>query len=230
MWDRDIKAKILATFILDDIEGAIDGPELFSPEHALSLLHKEFPSLNDKELIEVLNLIIHVYNFKNSDSVSLVATLPSNYKIQALPTISAITELVEYAQEIIIITGYSISDYADDLLQKIIDKSKSGVMVKLFVNKFDPNESRIIHKLDVFKGRYLEIYRYNENDDALAALHAKVLMIDNHKSLITSANLSFHGLEKNIEIGCLIDSCSYSKKVHNLFSELIKTNKVKKVY
>ena len=230
MWNRDLKAQLACNYILDDVEEAIKDPQLFSPDHALSVLHELFPNLTETELIYLFNIIIHIYNSKNGDNTSLVATLPSNYNIQALPTISVITELIESAQEIIMITGYSISDYANDLLEKIINKSKSGVMVKLFVNKFDPTESQIINKLDIFKGRYLEIYRYSEKEDNMAALHAKVLMIDNKKSLITSANLSFHGLEKNIELGCLIESASYSQKLHILFSELIKTYKVKKVY
>ncbi|MBO6262243.1 MAG: hypothetical protein J6N95_06535 [Bacilli bacterium] len=64
----------------------------------------------------------------------------------------------------------------------------------------------------------------------MAALHAKTISVDDSKSLITSANLSFHGLEKNIELGCLIDSSDYAKKLHSLFSDLIETRKVKKVY
>ena len=230
MWNRDLKAQMLANDILGDVEEAVKEPSIFNPDHALSALRERFPSLSDDELVDLLDVIIHIYNSKNSDRVSLVATLPSNYNIQALPTISVISELVESAQEIIMITGYSISDYAEELLQRIIDKSKSGVMVKLFVNKFDPNESQIINKLDIFKGRYLEIYRYEEKEDDMAALHAKTLMVDDKEALITSANLSFHGLEKNIELGCLVESDSYSKKLHNLFSELIRTNKVKKVY
>lgn len=230
MWDRDLKAQILANFIICDVEKLVSDHDPNSLQHPLDVLHENFPNLSDDEVVELLNIIIHVYNLKHTEKVDLVATLPSHYKTQALPTISVISDLIDSAKTLIMITGYSISDYAEDLLMKIIEKSRSGVMVKIFVNKFDPTDSPIINRLDMYKGRYLEIYKYVEQDDDMAALHAKTLSVDDSKSLITSANLSFHGLEKNIELGCLIESSDYAKKLHSLFSDLIKTGKVKKVY
>lgn len=230
MWDRNLKAQIIANFIISDVEKLVENNDAGSLQHALDVLHENFPNLSDSEIVELFNIIIHVYNLKHTEKVDLVATLPTNYKTQALPTISVIEELVESAKTIIMITGYSISDYAEDLLLRIIDKSKSGVMVKVFVNEFNPSETQIVNKLDLFKGRYLEIYKYNEKDDDMAALHAKTISVDDSKTLITSANLSFHGLEKNIELGCLIDSSDYAKKLHSLFSELIRTGKVRKIY
>ena len=230
MWDRDLKAQILANFIITDIEKLVANNDPNAMQHPLDVLHETFPNLSDGELVDLLNLIAHVYNMKHTEKVDLVATLPSHYKTQALPTISVISDLINSAMQIIIITGYSISDYAEDLLLKIIDKSRSGVMVKIFVNRFEPSESPIINKLDLYKGRYLEIYKYVDREDDMAALHAKTISVDDSKSLITSANLSFHGLEKNIELGCLIDSSDYAKKLHLLFSDLIETRKVKKVY
>lgn len=230
MWDRDLKAQILANFIICDVEKLVSDHDPNSLQHPLDVLHENFPNLSDDEVVELLNIIIHVYNLKHTEKVDLVATLPSHYKTQALPTISVISDLIDSAKTLIMITGYSISDYAEDLLMKIIEKSRSGVMVKIFVNKFDPTDSPIINRLDMYRGRYLEIYKYVEQDDDMAALHAKTLSVDDSKSLITSANLSFHGLEKNIELGCLIESSDYAKKLHSLFSDLIKTGKVKKVY
>lgn len=40
----------------------------------------------------------------------------------------------------------------------------------------------------------------------MSALHAKVICVDQQKTLITSANLSYHGQEGNIELGTIIDS------------------------
>lgn len=230
MWDRDLKAQILANFIICDVEKLVHENDASALEHALGVLKESYPNLSDNELTELFNIMMHVYNMKHTEKVELVATLPSHYKTQAFPTISVISELVDSAKTIIMITGYSISDYAEDLLMKIIDKSRSGIMVKIFVNKFDTNESSIVNKLDMYRGRYLEIYKYAEHDDDMAALHAKTISVDDSKSLITSANLSFHGLEKNIELGCLIESSDYARKLHSLFSDLIKTGKVRKIY
>ena len=55
----------------------------------------------------------------------------------------------------------------------------------------------------------------------MSALHAKVISVDNYKTLISSANMSYHGMEANIEIGCLIQSQQIAKKIREVFDKLI---------
>ena len=55
----------------------------------------------------------------------------------------------------------------------------------------------------------------------MAALHAKVICVDQQKTLITSANLSYHGQEGNIELGTLIESQKTAKQVEDLFTRLV---------
>jgi phosphatidylserine/phosphatidylglycerophosphate/cardiolipin synthase-like enzyme len=38
----------------------------------------------------------------------------------------------------------------------------------------------------------------------MAAFHAKVISVDGEKTLITSANLSYHGQQGNIEMGIVV--------------------------
>jgi phosphatidylserine/phosphatidylglycerophosphate/cardiolipin synthase-like enzyme len=39
----------------------------------------------------------------------------------------------------------------------------------------------------------------------MAALHAKATIVDGRRLLLTSANLTYHGLGGNIELGALIE-------------------------
>ncbi len=55
----------------------------------------------------------------------------------------------------------------------------------------------------------------------MASLHAKVICVDKHKTLITSANLSYHGQEGNIELGTLIESQKIANQVEELFTRLV---------
>ena len=55
----------------------------------------------------------------------------------------------------------------------------------------------------------------------MSALHAKVISVDQQKTLITSANLSYHGQEGNIELGTLIESERTAKQVEDLFTKLL---------
>ena len=69
----------------------------------------------------------------------------------------------------------------------------------------------------------MKIYNYHNKDDELAALHAKVISVDERETLITSANLSYHGQQGNIELGTLIESRRIAKQVAELFTTLLFT-------
>ena len=56
----------------------------------------------------------------------------------------------------------------------------------------------------------------------MAALHAKIIVVDKCKSLVSSANLSYHGLKGNVELGLLITSEEKGKQIINVFKELTK--------
>jgi len=229
MWDQNIKSMIIASAISGEIEKAKESKNTQTMSESIRQLKNYYPILSDEQIINLLDVFIHVYDFKVTEKASLVATLPSYYKTDALPTDQVIKAMIARAKTIIIVTGYSISEYAEDIIDLLINKSRSGVMVKLFVNSFNIEESKMAYKLFTYLGRFLEVYLYQDEDD-MAALHAKTIMVDDTTSLISSANLSYHGLEKNIEIGCLADSREYAIDLHALFSELIKTKKVKKYY
>lgn len=55
----------------------------------------------------------------------------------------------------------------------------------------------------------------------MAALHAKMLVIDREKMIISSANLSYHGMSGNIEIGTLIQSAKIGREIEDLFKNLV---------
>ena len=55
----------------------------------------------------------------------------------------------------------------------------------------------------------------------MAALHAKVISVDMSKTLITSANLSYHGQQGNIELGALIESEHTAKQLDEILTQLI---------
>jgi phosphatidylserine/phosphatidylglycerophosphate/cardiolipin synthase-like enzyme len=54
----------------------------------------------------------------------------------------------------------------------------------------------------------------------MASLHAKVLTADSDRALITSANLTFHGFEVNVEIGVQITGDG-AQRLEAAFKELM---------
>lgn len=52
-------------------------------------------------------------------------------------------------------------------------------------------------------------------------MYAKVISVDGNETLITSANLSYHGQEGNIELGTHILSQDIAKQVDDVFTKLL---------
>lgn len=184
-----------------------------------SMLKRSFPELSDDNCESIVELVLDAINNQDSDKVSLVVTTPPSFAINAKTTMNAVQTMINEAERNILITGYSLSSYFADLVDTIVLKSQQGVFVKFFVNDIEKQSG--FDKILRYKGRFLKVYNYKQEDDKMAALHAKVISVDQTKTLITSANLSYHGQQGNIELGALIESKSIAKQIDDVFTKLI---------
>lgn len=189
------------------------------PSDSFELVKERYPTLSEKEAKEICNLIIGAATSSKTDKASLIVTAPPSFSIRAKSTKNTVQSIIGAAQSSILITGYSLSDYFSDLIDVIIEKSRTGVFVKFFVNNAE--KQMYLDKLNRYKGKFLKLYNYPKGVDSMSALHAKVISIDHSQTLITSANLSYHGQEGNIEMGALIDSKSMAVQIDELFTHLI---------
>ena len=208
---RNINSDILFNAIKEDQE---NGTSVAS-----GMLKQAFPSIDAETGDDISSLIAQAMQQDTSDKVSLVVTAPPSFSINARTTMNVVSSMIEGAESSILITGYSLSSYFADLVDTIIQKSQSGVFVKFFVNDIDSQDS--FEKLLRYKGRFLKIFNYKKQEDSMAALHAKVISVDQKKTLITSANLSYHGQQGNIELGMLAESKKIAKQVDDVFTKLI---------
>ena len=185
---------------------------------AVPIIKKGFPELSDSECAELATLIETALITRDPDKVTLVATAPPSFQITARTTMNVVHSMINSAERNILITGYSISSYFSELVDTIIQKSQRGVLVKFFVNDLDkqPDFDKVLR----YKGRFLRVYNYCQNEDRMAALHAKVISVDQRQTLITSANLSYHGQQGNIELGTLIESKQIAKQIEDIFTKL----------
>ena len=138
-----------------------------------------------------------------------------------------IEEMLKSAQKSIFITGYSISEYINPFLDLIINKSQQGILVKIYINNMQ--EQDYIDRLVRYKGRYLELYNYFNQSDKMSALHAKVIAVDSCKSLVSSANLSYHGMMGNIELGYYVESVRIANQISEVFKQLLFQKVFKKI-
>lgn len=210
MPSRSVNPDILFNTIKEDQENG--------NSKASEMLKQAFPGVGDS-CDDLASLFGQALMQDDSDKVSLVVTAPPSFSINARTTMNVVSSMIEGAESSILITGYSLSSYFADLVDTIIQKSQSGIFVKFFVNDIDSQDS--FEKLLRYKGRFLKIYNYEKQEDSMAALHAKVISVDQKKTLITSANLSYHGQQGNIELGMLAESKKIAKQLDDVFTKLI---------
>ena len=208
---------------LDILLNQIKDDAIANSEFAIDELHKRYPSLSEKELREIHTLIASSLQ-TSKECAELVVTAPPSFTMRTKETKTIVNAMIENASKSILITGYSLSDYFSDMVDRIIKKSQTGVYVKFFVNDIDSQSS--FDKLCRYKGKFLEIYNFPKQQDSMAALHAKVISVDKRDNLITSANLSYHGQEGNIEFGTHIESEEIAKQIDDVFTSII----LKKVF
>ena len=207
----DIKREILLNTIRADAANGTD--------NAADILRRQYPGLSADESEEIADTIQAAMNTETTDKVSLVVTAPPSFRIDAKPTMTVVRSMIKGAERNILITGYSLSSYFAELTDTIIDKSQRGVFVKFFINNVEkqPDADKLLR----YKGRFLQIYDYSNDEDKMAALHAKVISVDMKQTLITSANLSYHGQQGNIELGALIESERTAKQLDAVMTQLI---------
>ena len=204
---------------LDILLRSIQNDAISGSSDSIEQIRKRYPTLSEKEAAEIQTLVMDAASSPANVDASLVLTAPPSFSIKAKSTRNTVESMIRNAKSSILITGYSLSDYFANLIETIIAKSQEGVFVKFFVNNIE--DQACFAKLVRYKGRFLKIYNYPKQTDKMSALHAKVISVDRKTTLITSANLSYHGQEGNIELGTCVDSTDIAMRVDEIFTHLI---------
>ena len=222
MWNSSIKIDYIAGLIADALDNySVNGVNA-SFTKVIAELKEHFPNCRDEEITDIINLCMQLYSAKKTECADLVLTAPDSFRVKALRTKETLQKLIEGTEKSLTITGYSISDYFADILDVIIRKSQQGVYVRLYVNDIEKQKSAL-DRLMVYKSRFLQVYEYQkQEDDKMAALHAKLLVSDAKKSLVSSANLSYHGMQGNVEMGFLIESSEKAKQIEEVMKEMVR--------
>ena len=212
---------------LDILLGQIEADRIANTKQSIPQIMKRYPSLSQKQAEEIYQLVTAASAEEKAVTASLVTTVPPSFSVRAKSTKNTVEGMIRGAKRSVLITGYSLSGYFADLVDVLIEKSQKGVYVKFFVNNIENQKG--FDKLCRYKGRFLHIYNFAGSNDSMAALHAKVISVDEQQTLITSANLSYHGQEGNIELGTFVDSREIAKQVDDIFTHLVFTKVVKKI-
>ena len=229
MWNSSIKIDYIVGLIADALDNySVNGVNA-SFTKVIVELKELFPNCSDEEITDIINLCMQLYSAKKTERADLVLTAPDSFRVKALRTKETLQKLIEGTEKSLTITGYSISEYFADMLDVIIRKSQQGVYVRLYVNDMEKQKSAL-DRLMAYKSRFLQVYEYQkQEDDKMAALHAKLLVSDVKKSMVSSANLSYHGMQGNVEMGFLIESPEKAKQIEEVMKEMVRMKVFSKV-
>ena len=195
MWNTSVKIEYIAGLIVDALENYSVNRENAQFRLVIEELRNHFTNCSEEEITDIISLCMKMYSSKKIEHAELVLTAPDSFRVKALRTKDTMRNMIENTEKSLTITGYSISDYFAEMLDVIIKKSQQGVYVRIYVNDIE-KQKEALDRLMSYRSRFLQIYEYQkQEDDKMAALHAKLIVSDVKKALVSSANLSYHGMQ-----------------------------------
>ncbi len=141
--------------------------------------------------------------------VEIVWTGPEAEGPLVRPTAAVIEEMLGAVREAgeVLVVGYSFAGAGGRPLSKIVDllcaASRRGALVTIVLHRDDEEKNRdhLLSAWDPSAIRPRLLTWDPPRDFPYTKLHAKVLVVDRLETLVTSANLTFHGLTANLELG-----------------------------
>jgi len=130
-----------------------------------------------------------------------VATLPAGLWSSARPTPVVIREMLANAKREVVVFGYMITESTG--IMPLLHRAAATCPYVLIV--CDRESQSAVSLLREWPS-YLSpptilVNRATENISPTSKMYSKMLLVDGKDLLVTSANLTFHGLESNIEFG-----------------------------
>lgn len=147
-------------------------------------------------------------------------------------TPQVVAEMVDLARRHVVLLAYSlwIGQYgAGAVLDRLVAARRRGAKVTFVVDrKYAPAGAEPGHNLRELRSRWPrgvarpDLYSWGDEDDQIAKLHAKVVVVDRRDVLVTSANLTGHGIAGNLELGARLVGRP-AERAHDHVMDLITT-------
>lgn len=181
-----------------------------------------------QETLEALRIARAAADAVRSEAptVEIAWTHPGPVEPRLRRTASIAREIIEGAQQTLLVVGYSVSvdrDLAGLAAQTIASLAKAAerdVQVTAILHDIRRNGAALLAAWPSDRPPPSFFTWPARAETPMASLHAKVVTADSHRALITSANLTFHGFEANVEIGVQITGDG-ARRLEAVFKELI---------
>lgn len=166
-------------------------------------------TVSAEELASMLLAAGHVFTkTTNQQSTELVWTGPTTPFVSARRTEQALLQVINAAEQTLFITSFVAYDVSA-IVKALNAASDRGVVISMLLELSQDQGGSITFDA-IAKMRTLvpasRLYAWREKADLFSggSVHAKVAVADGWICFITSANLTGHAMEKNMEAGVLI--------------------------
>lgn len=134
-------------------------------------------------------------------------------------------EIITQCKQTLLLVGYSVSvdpaltGLAAQTIEAIAHAAERGVGVTAVLHK-DVNRQALLQAWRAGVRRPSMFRWVDAEGDEMSAIHAKLLVGDRFDALVTSANLTYHGLQGNLEMGLRVKGRP-AAEIHDRFQDLI---------
>lgn len=166
-------------------------------------------NISADELASMLLAASHVYTKSSAEQeIELVWTGPTTPFASTRRTEQALLQVINAANKTLFITSFVAYDFSS-IVKALNEANNRGVVISMLLESSQNHGGSI--SIDVIgKMKTLvpaaSLYAWEEKADPFSdgKVHAKVAVADDTICFITSANLTGHAMEKNMEAGVLI--------------------------
>ena len=191
-------------------------------------------SVGSDELASMLLAAGHAFeNVSKRQSTELVWTGPTTPFVSARRTEQALLQVIGAANQNLFVTSFVAYDVST-IVKALNDASARGVSISMLLESSQDHGGSI--SFDVIgKMRILvpsaKLYAWRERSAPFAdgRVHAKVAVADDDLCFITSANLTGHAMEQNMEAGVLLSGGQIPRLLHDHLQALVDTKTVSPV-
>jgi phosphatidylserine/phosphatidylglycerophosphate/cardiolipin synthase-like enzyme len=187
--------------------------------------------------VSILDCVLFERGALDRPDPELVWTGPEGDHAAARDTAIVLRELFEGARRRVILAGYSFLNPVDVLGPLHASMRDHGVEALFFIDVAQPKMrvvdeesyghaalAEFLDKNWPFSAPFPEVYcdrRALRPGPPWCSLHAKCVTVDGQRSLVSSANFTLRGQERNIEVGVLLEDEGFARQLERQWMSLV---------